>query len=161
MLIKKLLTFRRNLLPAHAVSKKFQNSLSKNLWCQISEIFLVMLKRFSHLLYKFLCLYLPPSSFLSFLSTTFRILFTCPSYLLRTLLPSVSFTFRLHPKHAVTGGQKKKSVMLRIELLNRLAFMYSGRFLVRTCELPYWAILCVKLVCCLDDFCADLRLKYV
>jgi hypothetical protein len=102
-----------------------------------------------------------PSPFLSFLSTVFRIPFTCPSsYLLRTLLPSRSSTFKLRPKQAVTGRQENMSVMLRIKLLNPLSFCMvnfalskAANILIRNtvCEiflLPAW-------------FYADLRLKYV
>ena len=97
--------------------KSSRTVFKKNVYCQLSEIFLMMLKNFIILLYKFVPLSPDLLFFLSFLSTVFRIPFTYPS----SYLPSLSFTLKLHPKYAVTGRQKK-SVMLRIKLLAPLSF---------------------------------------
>jgi len=105
----------------------FQKRTMQNFWD-----FLVMLKSFIHLFYKF-CDFIS-----SFLSTVFRIPLTCPSScILRTLLPSLSPTLNLHPKHAVTGRPEKMSVMLRIKLLNPLAFCMVDFALSKVATHPY------------------------
>ena len=131
----------------YSESKKFQNTLSKHVYCKLSEIFLVTLKSFIHLLYKF-CAFisfppslppsLPPLSFLSCLLSFESLLPVRPLMFFEPFFPlSVSHALKLHPKHVVTGRQEKISVMLRIQFLNPLAFCMVDFALSKVATHPY------------------------